>query len=153
MTVNQRHLVQPKYTARNKTKDLAFYIMAQGGCISPVGSRCIAGAYSKTSDWDYLVYRDMPSLLVRQLINMGFKEDGSDVKESEFTSLKYTCPRSGDVVNAIVARQKQFYENFLSAQVVATNSRVRDKGKRVALFSHMRGDKILTKDKLETILG
>lgn len=145
MTTVLRHRKKLSHDARDKAEKMVGRAIMSGYRVTPVGSRCIPFAADRNSDWDFLVEG---SNITWELQKNGFSKDsGSEVPDSQFTSMSY-LGKNRQRVNFICAHSSEFYDEFLSAQILCNAYKVKDKGDRIHVFETIRNGGLLDMDKL-----
>ena len=150
-----KHCTQPMKVAGAKAKKMIGALVMEGHEVTPVGSRCIDGAYYDQSDWDYIVRLATPNSLESTLWELkknGFNDDGSKVDDSQFTSVSF-FDKDNQRINFIVAHDEKFYNEFVGAQEIVNSCKITHKASRVSVFAHVRGTRVLTQEQLDLILS
>lgn len=145
MTTVLRHREKLSHDARDKAEKMVGRTVMEGYRVSPVGSRCILFGANRNSDWGFLVDS---SNMIWELQKNGFSEDsGSAVPDSQFTSMSYVG-KNRQRVNFICAHSPEFYDEFLSAQILCNEYKVKDKGDRIHVFETIHNGGLLDMDNL-----
>ena len=106
--------------------------------IARTGSREICSVYSKLSDEDFILYvSEMNTTFIWKLLeDEGWKMGGSGESNSKFLSFKKKI--NDRVVNLIITSNKQYFDSFVHATIIAKQLDLCNKDDRVELFRIVR---------------
>lgn len=114
-------------------------VVRQGFYIKPTGSRCIEGAYTRDSDWDFVVYdpgREFYNYLIK---NPKTYSVGGSGNQGEFQSFK--AKSVCDVTNFILVDDKDIFNKWIAATELAKAMKATDKETRIKIFDTVFGKK------------
>lgn len=115
-----------------ETKDVLFELTEKGYQFFKTGSR-VTTHFTKSSDWDYVVYDPTCDLEKGLETSSHWVRGGSNRLESPFDSFK-THGINGTVTNLILVQFKEDYKKWIMATEVVKKTNPKTKEERIKMF-------------------